>query len=1045
MKSMADLCKPRQNVFSDSTTEFTLNLSDLPEGKIDAEEFFTSNFQTAGMRTLFDVAFKRFTGQSDTGVIKLTQAMGGGKTHNMIALALLAQNIKLRSRILGPGFENLGEIKVLSYSGRETDIPYGIWGELAAQLGKGDVFKDLYSPLRAPGESAWINLLRGQKILILLDELPPYLEYAKATAIGNSDLCKVTMTALANLFSALGKEQLRDVCLVFSDLKATYESASALLQSSFKELENEANRVALNIEPVALNSDEIYDILRVRLFESVPVRNSHDVYEIAVTFKNALEQANKSGLSGQSPSVRFAGIKDSYPFHPSIKDLYARFKENPNFQQTRGLIRLMRQIIRQFYESGRANSAYLVNVYDINLNSPATLGFIHEINSSLANAISHDIAQGGKSTAEAIDAGYQEEFNDSFPYAQNVSRLLLMASLNEIKLGVNGLTESEILGYLCEPGADLNQYKKALEEIIQQSWYLKMDNRGRYYYQNTKNMVAQMNTLVESYSNEKAKAELIKFLETRFRPSLKDCYENLYVMPAVDEIRLERDKVSLIIFEPYGGADLHPDLMDFYNNSVFKNRVMFLSGQKSLMERLYENSKKHMAIEQLVKDMESEHVPASDQQYVEAQNQREKAIFALISTIVHTFDTLYYPVKGGLTSGEIRFQFVGNDLKDGEAQIIRHLTDDARKYERYTEESARLEILRKKCEQRIFTQKEMLWSQILERAATETTWQWYHPSQMETLREDCEKRDKWREIGGYIRKGPFPKEPTDVQIDFQNYDRKDHKFTLRVRPVYGTTVYYEIGAEPSSASSKATNPFITKETELYFRCVDESPDPHPTGETRRYLCNAPFFHEQRGSSGGNIMRFETHPKYEIRYTTDGSNPKETGGIYNGEFLIPKDSKYIRVAVYNHDTLIHEENIPVQTPNERDVLKIQDDLPLEYTLKVRRKCSDTRTTYEELENIQKVPGALIRHFTVIITQLDNLENYLEISTEKVPYDVTRLRETIDLIRSSAFAGKEVIIELEYKTMLFLTGKDFKRWMDQMKRDMNEVTRDGDIKQ
>ena len=1042
MKSVAELCKPRQSVFSDSTAEFTLNLSNLSEGKIDAEAFFEGNFQTAGMRTLFDVAFKRFTGQSDTGVIKLTQAMGGGKTHNMLALALLAQNIELRKKILGSAFEELGEIKVLAFSGRENP-PYGIWGELASQLGKTDVFKDLYTPLKAPGEGAWIRLLQGDKILILFDELPPYLENAKAITIGNSDLCKVTVTALANLFSALGKEQLRNACLVFSDLKATYESGSALLQSSFKELEHEANRVALNIEPVALNSDEIYDILRTRLFESIPARTSHDVHEIAVTFKNALEQANKSGLSGQSPSVRFTGIKDSYPFHPSIKDLYSRFKENPNFQQTRGLIRLMRRIIRQFYESKQAESASLVNVYDVDLNSPATLGFINEINSSLANAVNHDIAQRGKSVAEDIDARHAEEYGDAFPYAQNVSRLLFMSSLNEVKLGINGLTESDILGYLCEPGVDLNQYKKALEEIILRSWYLKMDNRGRYYYQNTKNMVAQMNTLVDSYSNEEAKAELIKFLTVLFQPSVKNCYEKLYVMPAVDEIRLERDKVSLVIFEPYATGGLHPDLKSFYENCSFKNRVMFLSGQKSLLEKLYENSKKRMAVEQLIKDMESEHVPASDQQYMEAGNQRDKATMALISTIVQTFETLYYPVKGGLTSDEIRFQYVGNSLK-GEEQIAQ-LLSEARKYADYTDDSANLEILRKKCEQRIFTQKEMPWNQILERAATETAWQWYHPGQMDALLSDCKKRDKWREVGGYIQKGPFPKEPTDAQIELQNYNKATHEFTLRVRPIHGATVYYEIGAEPSSASPKAPSPFVTTEPELYFLCVDESDDPHPTGKARRYLCKAPLFHEQRGTSGGNVMRLETHPKYEIRYTTDGSNPKENGGVYNGEFPIPKDAKFVRVAVFYHDELVEEKDIPVSKTPQRNLPKIKEDIPLEYTLKSMKKCGGTRATYDELENIRKVPGAKIRRFTAIIEQKDAPENYVEISTEKVPYDVPRLLEVIDMIRSGAFAGTEVNVELEYKTMLFLTGRDFLTWMDQMRRDMNAVTKDGNIRQ
>lgn len=407
MKTVFELCKPRANVFVDSTRDDTLNLSDLMEKKIDVDKFFNENFMTKGMEILLNTAFKRFKGESETGVIRLTQAMGGGKTHNMLALALLAKHKEWRRKILGKEYDAVDDIRVVAFSGRESDAPYGIWGSLAEQLGKKEVFKDLYTPLRAPGESAWINLLQGEKTLILFDELPPYLENAKSITVGNSDLCQVTITALSNLFSALGKEQLSNVCLVFSDLKATYESGSQMLQSSFKELDNEANRVAINIEPVALNSDEVYDILKKRLFESYPSNNDFSVNDIAVSYKEALKKANKSGLTNYSPEKLFLGIKDSYPFHPSIKDLYARFKENQNFQQTRGLIRLMRQIIRQFYESGKANSKYLINVFDIDLNDRNMLSFIKPIKSSLETAISHDIAQEGKSVAETIDAEYE--------------------------------------------------------------------------------------------------------------------------------------------------------------------------------------------------------------------------------------------------------------------------------------------------------------------------------------------------------------------------------------------------------------------------------------------------------------------------------------------------------------------------------------------------------------------------------------------------------------------------------------------------------------
>src|SRR5699024_6255151 len=116
---------------------------------------------------VFDTAFERFEGKAASGLIKLTQSMGGGKTHNMVALGLLAQNPFLRKKFMdGKYYLDGKEIKVVSYTGRESDIQFGIWGEIARQLGKESLFKDYYSPLKALGQSAWINLLKGEPILI---------------------------------------------------------------------------------------------------------------------------------------------------------------------------------------------------------------------------------------------------------------------------------------------------------------------------------------------------------------------------------------------------------------------------------------------------------------------------------------------------------------------------------------------------------------------------------------------------------------------------------------------------------------------------------------------------------------------------------------------------------------------------------------------------------------------------------------------------------------------------------------------------------------
>lgn len=1039
MKTIFEMLKPRESVFKDTTREDTLNLSDFAEGSIDGKKFFSENFLTQGMRTLLETAFKRFKGESDTGVIKLTQAMGGGKTHNMLALALLSQDGELRREVLGSSsYDEIKNIKVVTFSGREN-ADYGIWGSIAEQLGRTDAFSDYYSPLKAPGEKAWINLLQGQNVLILLDELPPYLENAKSITVGNSDLSKVTITALANLFSALGKKQLSNVCLVFSDLKAAYESGSELLQSSFRGLEQEANRVAIEIAPVQLNSDEVYSILTKRLFEDIPstdrVAFAQERNEIAIEFKNAVDSAKKLGFTGYSGDTVFTGIVESYPFHPSIKELYARFKENQNFQQTRGLIKLMRQVVRLFFEEGHAKENYLINVFDVNLNNANMMSMFRQIKPSLEEAISHDIAQGGLSISEEIDKELGTSNN-----AQQLAKLILVSSLSTVPNGLLGLTEQEILGYICYPGADFNQLKTCLEELKSQCWYIKTDNRGRLYYQNTKNMIAEMNTLIESYTNENARKELKKILEETFVPKVKNCYEQLFVLPAVDEIDLDTKKVSLVICEPYGST-LNPALVDFYENASLKNRVMFLTGERSMMEKLYENSKKLAAIRSIVKNMEAEGVPSNDQQYQEALNHRDKATHALFSTIRETFVTLYYPNKNGLDKTDFKLEFKNNHF-NGEDQVVQALTE-VKKFEDFTCDDTNLETLRKKCEKRLFTTKEMQFSTICERAATEVSWQWYHPSQLDTLKKDCLKKDKWREVGGYLEKGPFEKDPTSVSVTQTGYNEDTKEFSLRVRGI-GGRVYYDIGADPTAASTEwKDNDVITKEPYLRFICID------PTGERKsgdivEFYGQVPAKYKFRSTANGQFMTLQSHPKYEIRYTTDGSEPKENGGVYNGEFLVGDDCKFVRIAVICNGRVIEEKSIPVDKKAVHQEEKIDPEKPVSYKHRQKKKLSDTASVFEELEGLSKIPNVFIRDGSAYIFERSNEDNYVEFNAN-IPYAPSDFQTMIELVRDTSFKSRETVVTLEYKELIFIKGQSFNDWVEMNKLDMNQLRKEGDIKQ
>lgn len=1023
MKTLFEVCKPRESVFDEYKREDVLNLSDLIENRINPYDFFSENYITGGMERLFECAFNRFKRKSPTGVIKLTQAMGGGKTHNMLALGLLAMNPNFRNNILGSNYKDdyLGKVKVVAFTGRESDALYGIWGSIAEQLGKKELFKDYYTPLSAPGEGAWIKLLQGEPLLILLDELPPYLENAKSKMIGNSDLSVVTTTALSNLLSALGKEQLSNVCLVISDLKATYESGSELLQGTFKELENEVGRSAIDIEPVGSSSDEIFYILRKRLFAEVA--NNNEINEVAIGYKKAVNDARKMNLTNISAEQVYVAAKDSYPFHPSIKDLYARFKENPGFQQTRGLIRLMRKIVAQLYsgENCLAKSKYMINVFDFDLNDKRMFSVVTQINQSLTNAVSHDIAARGQAVAEQIDATYNTKV------VQEVAKLILVSSLADVPHALLGLSVSEIIGDLCEPNKDITNIKKSLEEFKVKAWYLDTDRDGRVFFKNTKNMIAEMCSLVEGYSNEEAKKELRKFLKDRFTPSIKDCYQQLEIFPAIDEIQLSVDKVTLVIFEPYSGNKLHPELEKFYNNTSYQNRVMFLSGQRDTMKRLYNAIKELTAIETIIKRMRDDNVPETNQQYQIALDTHSKKMISVIQAARETFVTLYYPNKKGIATADFKMEFKENKY-DGEDQITKLLKSKMK----FTDDVSNDSFI-KKIEDRLFTRKEMMWSEIKERAATNTAWQWHIPSALDKIKSECIKKDIWREHGSYIEKGPFEKEHTSVSIEKIRTDETTGESILRVRPKYGDKIYYEIDGIATTASMEVTdnNNFRTDELELSFLCIDSSNE-HPTGEAIKWTDEPKVRYKLRETASGKMLSLQTNPKANIRYTTDGSNPKENGGIYEGEFIIPEGTTFVQfVAEYKGkyftvDSIKIEKNIGINVDNDKKLTV------LKYFSRV-----DTNATYEDIKSLRKV-NAKVRD-VVLRIENDNKDGdrWLELSLDnKTIVDLEKLESIIDILKSSFMRESKTNVIFEYNIIEFDKGENFLEWIDEKKLSLSE---------
>jgi hypothetical protein len=174
--TVKQLCTPNALVTSDSLVEQVAQIDDLGSGKIDGRDFFRHNHFTDGLERLVRRGFDRLAGTAEDGAFYLTQAMGGGKTHSLIAFGLLASDPGLRREFV-PNIasgNDFGRAKVVIFNGHQNPETL-LWGYLAEKLGHPEVMVPFWrNGARTPGVDEWVNVLGTEPVLILLDELPSY-------------------------------------------------------------------------------------------------------------------------------------------------------------------------------------------------------------------------------------------------------------------------------------------------------------------------------------------------------------------------------------------------------------------------------------------------------------------------------------------------------------------------------------------------------------------------------------------------------------------------------------------------------------------------------------------------------------------------------------------------------------------------------------------------------------------------------------------------------------------------------------------------------
>lgn len=1030
--SIHSLCKPRPSVHAADRRATVLNLDTFLKGDVNGFDFFEENYFTHGMLTLVDRAFRHLGGSgAGSSVFLLSQAMGGGKTHSMIALGLLARDPALRNKVL-TGDQNpaptLGPCRVVGFNGRSTDAAGGIWGSIAEQLGKADQFARYVSPLlSAPGPEAWKQLLGGEPLVLFLDELPPYLEYAVAVPVGNADLGVVTTAALANLFVAVA--DMPNVCLVLSDLAGSnFSVGQSRLEDAFNRavqgITSESRRIAVPITPVNPNGDELYHILRKRLFAQVAPEP--EVKKVAEAYREALREAVQMGLTTTSPETLFTRVLDAYPFHPDLRELVGKFKENEGFQQTRGVIRLMQMVVSNLWNSGKANNIDLIHPYDLDLNLDEIASEVRTINPSLSEAIAHDIAHAGDAEVEQIDLA------NGNSDASDAARLILVASLSTTPGAIHGLREYQLVDCLQRPGRDLSTFKaNVLDKLATRAWYLHNSADGRLYFKNQQNLAAKLRSMALSLHTETVDRMLREHLEAYFAPSLRDCYQVIKVLPPPDEVQIELEKTTLVIVRPGGQANQLPisaDWQAWWAQQQYKNRVLFLTGSRDTFQKVLDSARQTRALQSIEDELRSENTPSDDPQWRALDALRDRVGLQFTAALKEAFDQIVYPsINSALRATGTDLAFAGN--QSGEA-TLRHTLEGAQKFTTKIDDDS----FRTRAEARLFGSAEtkvVLWSDFKRAAAVNTNWPLHKLSALDDLKAACLLRGHWREEGNHVRRGPFPPPVPEVSVRELSVQEESPGYTyLKIEPLHAPAVVFETGdAEPTAASSPVPTPTRFEATALRYRFLAHDPaDLARTSPVKDWTAKLRLKYQLHNRGDHFEVELLALPKansISIRYTTDGSSPTSVGtATYDGPFRVPANCRVVCAMATASEYGLSSETIRITIPQQGGVERPSLDLLAPARWTQQTKLDDAAAVWDTIGRLEKAGTVMAHDISLTAESADGQQNVEYSGALEGGYDAPAVKAIAQQLQDIVSEGR---LRMAIGSLAFPSGQALLDWL------------------
>ena len=667
-------CLPREEILAGELSPelFAAKLRLVVEGKApqvyqDPTAFFANTFATDGLKTLISEVFGRLVGAAvGSPIIRLETSFGGGKTHDEIALWHIAKHGREISG-LDRFTDNINlipdrPIQAAAIACQDLDpvngvyhadtgvTTYTLWGEIAYQINGVagySLLKGSDEQRVSPGTVVLERIIQGQPTVIIIDEIASYLRKAKATLVGNSNLAG---QVVAFLFA------LMDLAASCNNLVFVYTLASSTdsFGEETTEIRETISATARQERIIKPSTDiEIYNIVKQRMFSSIEANAANNASkEYLQTYK-----ASRINLPDGCKDARYAdSIEQSYPFHPELFNLLTKkIASIPNFQRTRGALRLFARVIRYLWDD---TTAWIPLIHSHHI----PVGIEEEITSDLTARLERPLMRitiqadiynkdGREAHAQLQDAEWIAAGKP--PFSTWVARTIFLHSITQ---GISaGIRRAELNLSLLTPGLEIGFVDTALERLSEVAWYLENDpmtTLARFKEE------PSINKIIAEEKAQVGITEAKDDLRSRRDAIFANRLLTLVIAPEspadVDDVS---DSIALCLID-FNEATISvttegppPMVEKIFNETgesgkfrTFRNRLLFLVANRQELERAIDNAREFRAIQNIL-NSPNRLQDLSENQQKQLKDKKGSLDLGVRVSLTNAYRHLFYPAN----------------------------------------------------------------------------------------------------------------------------------------------------------------------------------------------------------------------------------------------------------------------------------------------------------------------------------------------------------------------------------------------------------------